>query len=87
MPEDEAKRAVAMVLEVAIQAEIIEHHVLDMWERDAAIYHRRGVGALPSALSTGFSVSRATIFLRLRLHAKRRRAALRVRDGHFEMAG
>lgn len=75
-----AAHVVSCFMETALAAEIIEQHTLDLWERDAMIYHRRGVGTLSSALTVGFTMSRATIFRIIRRHSKRRRAALRYQE-------
>jgi len=87
MPEEDAKRAVAMVLDVALQAEIIEHRALDLWERDAAIYHLAGKRIPLCTLVVRFSISRTLLYRILERQKKRRRSALRMRDGHFELAG
>lgn len=87
MDPQRAAKTVSVVLETAVAAEIVERKTLDLWERDAMIYHRRGIGARPSDLETGFQMSRCSIFLIIRRHAKRRRAALRQIEEPLEMVG
>lgn len=75
-----AAHVASSFMETALAAEIIERHTLELWERDAMIYHRRGVGSRPSELTVGFTMSRAAIFRIIRRHSKRRRAALRYHE-------
>lgn len=71
-----AERAAAVVVRVEVAAGVVSQSSLDLWERDARLYHLRGQGIGCTVLGTRFAMSRAQVFERIKSHAKRRRNAL-----------
>ncbi len=73
-----AARAAELALATCVAAGLVASDRLDVWEREARIYHLRGQRVTAVVVSVRLQVSLRSVFEATKRHQKRRRAALKA---------
>jgi hypothetical protein len=64
------------ILDVLEKVELVDREAIERWERGAAVYKLRGDGLSAPIIAARFCMARSKVFLAIKDHARRRRAAL-----------
>jgi len=72
-----ATRAADLALTTCVAAGLVAEERLDVWEREARVYHLRGQRLTVEVISARVCLGRSQVFEAIKRHQKRRRAALR----------